>query len=183
MLAAGTLVAMADTDKEHSQEIHGPIRPPRKRLRKLVVVVDDSPESKIAIRFAAARASHITGGGLILFHCIRPGEFQHWLGVADRMRDEAYDDAEDLLNKVAKSLNDYCGITPRVIVVEGEPSEEILKFIESEQDIFGLVLGAGAEGEPGPLVDYFSGAEICALPCPVMLVPGSMTHDQVDAMA
>jgi len=164
-------------------EIHGPIRPIKKRLRKLLVVVDDSPESKVAIRFAAARAAHITGGELILFHCIRPGEFQHWVAVADRMREEAYEEAHALLNEVAERLNNYCGVSPEIVIVDGEPKDELKTFILSQLDIFGLVLGAGAQGEPGPLVDYFTGAEVGDLPCPVMLVPGTMTYEQVDSMA
>ena len=164
-------------------QIHGPIRPIKKRVRKLLVVVDESPESKVAIRFAAARAAHITGGELILFHCIRPGDFQHWLGVADRMREEAYEEAEILLKDVAERLNSYCGVSPEIIIKDGEPKEMLKEFIVSQGDIFGLVLGAGAEGEPGPLVDYFSGSEISDLPCPVMLIPGTMTYEQVDAMA
>jgi len=174
---------MMEQQDELKNEIRGPIQPIRKRLRKLIVVVDDSVESKVAIRFAAARAAHITGGGLILFHCIRPGEFQHWIGVADRMREEAHENAKELLTDVAEKLHAYCGVTAEIKIVEGEPSVEVLKYILLQQDIFGLVLGAGAEGEPGPLVDYFSGAEISNLTCPVMLVPGSMTYEQVDAMA
>lgn len=165
------------------EDIHGPIRPVAKRHRKLLVVVDDSPESKVAIRFAAARAVHITGGGLILFHCTRPGEFQHWMAVADRMREEARQEAEELLASVSRRLNDYCGVEPETVVTEGEPDEEVVKYISSRDDIFGLVLGAGAEGGPGPLVDYFTGAAICDLPCPVFIVPGHMTYDQVDSMA
>ncbi len=171
-------------DKNRPQgEIHGPIRPIKKRRRKLVVVVDDSPESNVAIRFAAARAAHITGGGLILFHCIRPGEFQHWIGVADRMREEAREVASELLEAVSSKLNAYCGVEPTIVIAQGDPQEELLNFIKSQEDIFGLVLGAGAEGEPGPLVDYFTGAEISNLPCPVILVPGGMSNEQVDAMA
>lgn len=165
------------------EEIHGPIRPVGKRLRKLVVVVDGSPESQVAIRFAAARAVHITGGGLILFHCIRPGEFQHWMAVADRMREEAFEEAEELLAGVAQQLNDYCGVVPETVVVEGDPKEEIVKYIDGQDDIFGLVLGAGDDGGPGPLVDYFTGTAIGHLSCPVFLIPGHMTYDQVDAMA
>lgn len=164
-------------------EIHGPIRPIKKRLRKLLVVVDGSPESKVAIRFAAARAAHITGGELILFHCIRPGEFQHWVAVADRMREEAYEEAEALLKEVAERLHSYCGVSPEIVIAEGEPKDELTAYISSQSDIFGLVLGAGVQGEPGPLVDYFTGAEVGDLPCPVMLVPGTMTYEQVDSMA
>jgi len=174
---------MTSDKSKHQNEIHGPIRPIKKRRRKLLVVVDDSVESKVAIRFAAARAAHITGGGLILFHCIRPGEFQHWIGVADRMREESREDAVELLTQVAEKLHAYCGVDPIIEIAEGEPQQELLKFLQAQEDIFGLVLGAGGEGEPGPLVDYFTGAEISALTCPVILVPAGMTNEQVDSMA
>ncbi|MFC3053708.1 universal stress protein [Kordiimonas pumila] len=164
-------------------EIRGPIRPIKKRLRKLLVVVDGSPESKIAIRFAAARAAHITGGGLVLFHCIRPGEFQHWVAVADRMREEAYEAAQQLLRDVAENLNNYCGVTPDIEITEGEPKDELKKYMMAQSDLFGLVLGAGSEGDPGPLVDYFSSPAVSELSCPVIIVPGNMTYEQVDSMA
>jgi len=157
--------------------------PIKERERKLVVVVDDSPESKVAIRFAAARASHIEGGGLILFHCIRPGEFQHWVAVADRMREEAFEEARALLDDVATRLDAYCGVKPETVIVEGEPKDALKAFIDDRDDLFGLVLGAGSEGGPGPLVDYFAGELIGTLRVPVMLVPGTMTYDQVDAIA
>jgi len=174
---------MLSEKSNRQHEIHGPIRPIKKRLRNLVVVVDDSDESKVAIRFAAARAAHITGGGLILFHCIRPGEFQHWIGVADRMKEEARENATELLTQVAAKLHAYCGVDPAIEIAEGEPPQELLKFIQKQDDIFGLVLGAGGEDEPGPLVDYFTGAEISGLTCPVILVPSGMSSDQVDSMA
>ena len=163
--------------------LHRPIRKIKKRHRKLLVVVDGTPECKVAIRFAAARASHITGGGLIMFHCIRPGEFQHWLGVADRMREEALEEAQLMMDEMAERLHSYCGVTPEIAILEGEPKEQLMEFISGRNDIFGMVLGAGAEGDPGPLVDYFAHQKAGSLPCPVMLIPGSMTYDQVDEMA
>ncbi len=174
---------MAETGKIPLEEIHGPIQPPAKRVRKFMVVVDESPEANVAIRFAAARSAHVTGGELILFHCIRPGEFQHWMAVADRMREEAREEAHMLLNQVADRLHAYCGVSPEIIIAEGEPQEEIKKCIEAQDDIFGLVLGVGGEGGPGPLVDYFTSDLAMQLPCPLFLIPGNMTYEQVDAMA
>jgi nucleotide-binding universal stress UspA family protein len=174
---------MIEETRMTEDAIKAPARPIKKRSRKLLVVVDDSPESKVAIRFAAARAGHITGGGLILFHCIRPGEFQHWVAVADRMREEAYEEARALLGDMSSRLEAYCGVKPETVIVEGEPKDALRDFIDDRDDLFGLVLGAGSEGGPGPLVDYFAGELVGNMRCPVMLVPGSMTYDQVDSIA
>ena len=163
--------------------IHRPIRPVPRRQRKLVVVVDCSEESKVAQRFAGARASHLTGGELVLFHCIRPGEFQHWLGVADLMREEAQEDARALLNDVALEMEGYCGIKPEIVITEGEPSEELFIYMRNTDHVFGLVLGVGTDKGPGPLVDYFTRERAGDMPCPVFLIPGTMTNEEIDAIA
>jgi len=155
-------------------------RPMKDRPRKMVVVVDDTPESKVATRFAAGRASHIEGGGLILFHCIRPGEFQHWIAVADTMLDEAYETGGELLSEIAERVFTYSGVVPEIVIVDGEPQEQLMKFMEARDDLFSITLGANTEGEPGPLIDYFSGEVAGSLKVPIIIVPGGMTLDQVD---
>lgn len=159
------------------------IRPLADRIRKLIVVVDGSDEARIAIRFAAARSVHIEGGRLILFHAIQPGEFQHWVAVADRMREEAYEEATEMMDDIAERVEDYCGVHPEYVIVEGDRKEALRAYIEKEDDVFGLFLASSPEGAPGPLVDYFSGPLVSDLNCPVMILPGGMSDDEVDSMA
>jgi len=45
-----------------------------------------------------------------------------------------------------------------------------------------LVLGTAAEGAPGPLVSHFIANNPGRLPCPVMLVPGSMSEIEIDRL-
>ncbi len=148
----------------------------------MMVVVDGSPECRVAIRFAAGRAAHIEGGGLILFHCIRPGEFQHWMAVADRMREEAYTEAQEMLDDVTERVQAYCSVAAEVVIAEGDPKVEVVNFIERRDDVFSLVLGANSDGDPGPLVDYFSGPLINNLKCPLAIVPGGLTYAEIDAL-
>ena len=157
----------------------GPIS---KRTRKFLVVADGSPEAHAALRFAAGRAAHVTGGELILFHCVTPARFQHWMAVEDVMREEARAEAEDRLSRVAARVKNYCGLEPRIEIHDGEPKEEILEFIKSEPDMFLLVLGAGEGEGPGPLVDYFSGPLAASLSCPLVVVPGHLSKEEIDAM-
>ena len=46
-----------------------------------------------------------------------------------------------------------------------------------------LVLGAAATGSPGPLVSHFAATEAGTLPCPVMVVPGSLTKEEIDRLS
>ena len=61
-------------------------------IRKFLVCVDDTPECRVALRFACRRANK-TGGGVTLLRVIEPGDFGHWVAVEDLMREEARDEA------------------------------------------------------------------------------------------
>jgi len=167
------------TLENNTSKVHLPIAD---RERKIVVVVDETPESKVAIRFSAGRASHISRGGLVLFHCVKPSDFQHWIAVADRMSEEAYEEAEILLSEIAERVYAYCGVSAEIVIVEGEPQEELKKYMDVTDGLFTLILGANADGDPGPLVDYFSGPTMGNMPVPVMIIPGNMSYETVDSL-
>ena len=152
------------------------------RIRKFLVYVDDTPECRLALRFACRRAKH-TGGGVTLLRVVVPGDFQHWMAVEDRMREEALEEAEQLLHKLAGEVNDSSGIMPELIVREGVPHDAILTHIEEDQDIRILVLGAatGSEG-PGPLVSLMAGKMAGTMHIPVTVVPGNLTVTQIDEL-
>lgn len=160
-----------------------PIRPIAERVRKMIVVVDGSEEARVAFRFAAARAVHIQGGRLILFHAIQPGEFQHWVAVADRMREEAYEAATEMMDEIAERVEDYCGVHPDYVIMEGDPKQALREFLEKEEDVFGLFLASNPDGAPGPLVDYFSNTLVNEVKCPLMILPGSLTDEEIDSLA
>ena len=56
--------------------------------RKLLVVIDETPECAKAVHFAALRAAH-TNGALVLLYVIPRAAFQQWKGVENVMRAEA----------------------------------------------------------------------------------------------
>jgi len=150
---------------------------------RFLVVVDDTPECRNAWYFAARRANHV-GGTVVLAHIIDPPNFQHWMSVEDVMREEAREEALEVLRSVAVQIEDDIGPRPELIVREGEVSEQILKVLEEDPAIQYFVLAAGAENEsPGPLVNAFSGRLIGSMPIPVVIVPGHLTLDQIDQIA
>ncbi len=155
---------------------------PVARTRKFLVYVDETPECRVALRFASRRAKH-TGGGVTLLYVTQPADFQHWLAVEERMREEAHEEAEQLLHQTAALVNEIAGITPELVVREGTPSDVILALIDEDPDIRILVLGAAASSEgPGPLVALMAGKMAGAMHIPVTVVPGNLTESQVDEL-
>ena len=153
-----------------------------KIMRKFLVVLDDSRECLNAIRFAALRASH-TGGGVQILSVIPPEEFQHWIGVADLMREEARERIEAHFEVFAKWMRDKHAINPELVIREGQPVDEILAQIEADPSIGILVLGAGLDrAGPGPLVSQLT-KNSGALPVPITIVPGSLSKDRMEAIA
>lgn len=150
-------------------------------MRKFLVVLDDSRECLNAMRFAAMRASK-SGGGVAILSVIPPDEFNHWIGVGDLMRQEARERIEAHYEVFAKWMRDRQNIDPELHILEGEAVTEILAHIESDPEIGILVLGAGLDKKgPGPLVSQLS-KNAGTLPCPITIVPGNLTKEQLDAL-
>ncbi|MGM0584781.1 MAG: universal stress protein, partial [Pseudomonadota bacterium] len=83
---------------------------------------------------------------------------------------------------VAGKVIENVGITPEFVIREGEAAEEVLAQIRDDPEIGVLVLGAGTETGPGPLVSYLVGKMGGEMPVPVTVVPGSLTRDEVIAL-
>ncbi|WP_375175722.1 universal stress protein [Pseudooceanicola sp.] len=150
-------------------------------MRKFLVILDDSRECLNAMRFAAMRAAR-TGGGVAILSIIPPEEFQHWIGVADIMREEARERIVVHYEVFAKWMRDRQGIDPELVIREGEPVPEILAQIREDPDIGVLVLGAGTEKSgPGPLVSQLAKAS-GSLPVPVTIVPGDLSKEKLEAI-
>ena len=154
----------------------------KENSRVFLVVIDASQEQHQAIRFACKRA-RATGGRVALFKCLSPAEFQHFAGVAEIMRTEAREHAENLLRKVAETVIEISGKMPVLYVREGDAKEELIKLIDEEEIISILVLGisTGSSG-PGPLVTHITSRGSSGCRVPVTLVPDNMTDDAIDAL-
>ena len=150
-------------------------------MRKFLVVLDDSRECLNAMRFAALRAAH-TGGGVTILSIISPEDIQHFVGVADLMRQEARERIEAHFEVFAKWMRDRQGVNPELVVREGEPVGEILSLIREDPEIGVLVLGAGTEKSgPGPLVTQMSRSS-GNLPIPITIVPGDISKERLEAI-
>ena len=151
--------------------------------RKFLVVIDDTPECGRALRYAGWRAAH-TSGGVVLLYVIGPTDPQSWLGVENIMRAEAMEAAETALGRYADMVRNWSKVEPEMVIREGNRSEEIVKLIESDEDIAILVLAAGTDKEgPGPLVTALAGKAAGTFPVPITIVPGTLTDDDIAAIA
>jgi len=150
--------------------------------RTFLVVVDDTPEMSVALRFAARRAKR-TGGRVALLYVTEPADFQHWMAVEDLMEKERRMEAEEVLQKHSDLIAEWTGSLPMLYVREGRPQDALLKLLEEEPSISILVLGAdtGPKG-PGPLCSAVAGKLVGRLAIPVTIVPGSLSDEQVDAL-
>jgi nucleotide-binding universal stress UspA family protein len=150
--------------------------------RAYLVVLDGSAEARVALRFAARRAAK-TAGTLEMLTIAEPAEFVQWGGVQDAIDEEARLGAEALLHQAAGEIVDELGLKPRLTVRQGEPVKAVRALLEERPGIAALVLGAPASGGPGPLVAHFAGSEAGQMPCPVMIVPGSLDDEALDRLS
>lgn len=152
--------------------------------RKFLVVIDGTEECGRALFYAAKRAER-TDGALTLLFVITPSDFQHWINVDAIIREEAHEDARDMLERAAAQARGYApGIEPELVIREGDPAEEIVGLIEDDADIAILVLAASASAKgPGPLVTTMTGSAAGTFPIPVTIVPGDLSDAELDLLS
>lgn len=175
---------MADEiDPDTGEAVTAPKRHAPKAERIFLVVVDDSPEMKVALRFACRRAEH-TGGRVALLYVIPKGSsFGHWMSIEDMIEEEAREEAEQIVNAHAETVTELTGQMPAVHIRDGMPGEELVNLIEEDQGISVLVLATSAGGKgPGPLIQALTGKRFATLRVPLTLVPGTLTDSEIDAL-
>jgi len=152
------------------------------RQRVFLVLVDDSEEMQIALRFACLRAKH-TGGRVALLYIQEPAEFHHWLGVGEIMEQERREEAEARLQDLSSRAQEISGAIPILIVREGKRGEETLKLLDEDPSISVIVLAASTDTEgPGPVISYLMKQGAARMHVPITIVPGSLTPEEVDKL-
>ena len=104
-------------------------------------------------------------------------------GVQAAMEEEQRLRIEASVTASVGEIVDAAGIRPNIVVRSGEPVFEVRAFIGTRNDIAALVLGACSGGHPGPLVADFTGHDSGKLPCPVMIIPGSLDDERLEALS
>ncbi|MEM7695225.1 MAG: universal stress protein [Pseudomonadota bacterium] len=151
--------------------------------RKFLVIIDDTPECGQALLYAALRAQR-TGATVLAAVVAAKSEFQHWLGVEERMREEAEEEANEMLDRAFRALGNHNLDEPERRIVVATRTEGIREIIGDDPAIAVLVLAAAAGSDgPGPLVNAIAGGQSGGYPVPVTIVPGGLTTEEIEAIA
>ena len=151
-------------------------------MRTYLVVIDETRESETALLFASRRAAK-TDGAVHILAVAPPPEFSQWGGVQATMEAEARDRAESLAMAAAGRIMGESGTRPRITVHLGDAVQAVRRTLEEQPDVAALVLGAAAKGNPGILVTHFAGVDSGTLPCPVMVIPGSLDREAIERLS
>ena len=151
-------------------------------MRTYLVVIDESEEARLALRFASRRAAK-TGGAVHILALIEKADFVAWGGVQATMEAENREKAEELVSTAAGTIFDELGLQPQITIRDGEGVEVVKDMLDAHPEIAALVLGAAAQGNPGPMVAHFTGNNAGTMRCPVMVIPGSLNDEQIDELS
>ena len=150
--------------------------------RTYLVVIDDSPEARVALRFAARRAAK-THGRIEVLGIVEPQDFVQFGGVQAAIEEEQRLRIEGVVSSAVGEILDESGVEAKIIVQQGEPVKSVREYIGEREEVAALVLGAAPGGDPGPLVANFCGNDSGKLPCPVMLIPGSLSEERLEQLS
>ncbi len=151
-------------------------------MRVYLVIMDDTEEALVALRFASRRAIK-TGGALHIIALMEQQPFVAFAGVQATIEEEARERAQTTAATAAGSILSEGGAMPVISVKQGDAVKLVRDYLTEHPEISALVLGAATDGGPGPLVSHFAGALAGQLPCPVFVVPGSLSEADIDRLS
>ena len=147
--------------------------------RVFLVVVDDTEEMQIALRYASLRAKK-PRGIVALLYVIESSDQTYWVSVKNIGIEEQRKKAEDLMQDLSSVVLKWSGTMPVLFIKEGNKKDCLLELIEEEKNISILVLGAatGSEG-PGPLVSELTKKNAGEINIPITIVPGNLSYKKI----
>jgi nucleotide-binding universal stress UspA family protein len=154
----------------------------RQAMRVYLVIIDDTEEALVALRYASRRAAK-TGGTVHLLALVPTPEFSAFASVQATIEEEARARAEALATTAAGSILSESGKMPVIAVKQGEGEKVVRDYLADHPEVSALVLSTAGDGTPGPLVSHFAATHAGQLPCPVFVIPGTLSHDDIDRLS
>jgi len=151
-----------------------------KRDRVFLVVVDDSAEREVALKYACLRARN-GGGRLALLRVLEPVGMIEWAGVGVLMAEERREEAEKLLSGLGAQVQEITGGLPILLIREGEARDELLALLEEDPRVSILILASSPTGSgPGPLISALTGRYASRVRVPMTIVPGGLDDKELE---
>src|SRR5213595_2764267 len=102
--------------------------------RTYLVVVDDSAEARVALRFAARRAAK-TNGRIEVLGIVEAQDFVQFGGVQAAIEEEQRLRIEGVVSAAVGEILDEAGIEAKIIVQQGEPVRAVRDYIGVREEI------------------------------------------------
>jgi nucleotide-binding universal stress UspA family protein len=150
-------------------------------VRKFLVVADDTPEVRAALRYACRRAARV-GGRVALLRTLEPTDFEHWSGVREEMERQTRAEAEAALQSLAEEAVSLTGDAPELLLRPGDVWPAIRGAVADDPDIKVLVLASAVGGRgPGPLITALGKGALgwAGRRLAVTIVPGDLSDEEV----
>jgi hypothetical protein len=90
---------------------------------------------------------------------------------------------EGVVSAAIGEILDESGVEANIIIKSGESVKAVRDYVAGRDEVAALVLGAAPSGSPGPIVVDLAGTDAGKLPCPVMIIPGSLSEERLEQLS
>lgn len=147
-----------------------------------LIIADGSEEFTVAANYAS-RLTQTRRAAIAIAHITDLEDFMHWGKVEAMIKHDLRSQAEKEIWQIAKDINEDTNQYPSLYIREGHIIDKIFEIIETEKSIRALILaGSNNVNKQGPLVTYFVGKGMGQLRCPVIIVPGHLDKEAIEAI-
>src|SRR5947207_6987678 len=108
--------------------------------RSYLVVIDDSAEARVALRFAARRAAK-TNGRIEVLGIVEPQDFVQFGGVQAAIEEEQKLRIQGVVSAAIGEILDESGIEANIIIQQGEAVRAVRDYVGEREEVAALVLG------------------------------------------
>src|SRR5881398_2925851 len=102
--------------------------------RTYLVVIDDSPEARVALRFAARRAAK-TGGRIEVLGIVEPQDFVQFGGVQAAIEEEQNLRIQGVISAAIGEILDQSGMDANIILRSGEVVRTVRDYLEGRDEV------------------------------------------------
>ena len=148
---------------------------------KILVLVDNTDPSMVALRFACSQAKSLSAP-IEMLTVVQKDEIQSVLAPSAPQNEEVLE-RESMLDRYAKIVTDSTGTSPSLLLHEGSLIEAVTHAIDQDSSIGALVVGYDQSKDCRSHTALSLLSKLGeSLAVPITIVPGNLTHQQIDML-